>query len=248
MPKPAPSPSAPPNIASAGIRTPSMITWAVGCACQPIFSSCAPKLSPGVPFSMMKAEIPRGPVVWPSRSCHHHVDVRGSRARNELLDTVEHVITAVLDGAGAQCAGVGSRAGLGQAVAGDGIHRRQPRNPFLALFVGAEGVDHPRAHVVDGQECGGRRVGDGQLFEDPDPVEPTQPAAADVIAAVDCRHAELGGLTQHVARKMLGGIPFQGVRGKAFGGERGRRRGDDPFVIVQGKELHKVPGPNSLSG
>src|SRR6201993_4961169 len=61
MPKPAPSPSAPPSIASAGTRTPSRITCAVGWACQPIFSSWAPKLSPSVPFSTTKAEMPRGP-------------------------------------------------------------------------------------------------------------------------------------------------------------------------------------------
>jgi len=39
---------------------------------------------------------------------------------------------------------------------------------------------------------------------------------------------------------MIGGIPFQGVRGKAFGGERGSRLGDDPFVVVQVEKLHKM--------
>ena len=96
-------------------------------------------------------------------------------------------------------------------------------------------VDHPRAHVVDGQERRGGRVGDGQLLEDPHPVEPAQPAAADILAAIDRRHAEFGGLAQHVDREMLGGIPFQGVRRKAFGGERGRRLGDHPFVVVEGE-------------
>ncbi len=62
IPKPPPSPSAPPSMASAGTRTPSSITWAVGWAFQPIFSSWAPKLSPGVPFSTMNAEMPRGPL------------------------------------------------------------------------------------------------------------------------------------------------------------------------------------------
>ena len=170
---------------------------------------------------------------------HHHVDIGGSRAGDELLDAVEHVVAALLDGAGAQRAGVGAGAGLGQAVAGDDVHRGQPRHPGLALFGGAEGVDHPRAHVVDGQERGDRRVGDGQLLEDAHPVESAQPAAADVVAAVDRRHAEFGGLAQHVDRKVLGGIPFQGVRGEAFGGERGRRLGDDPFVVVQGEQMHR---------
>ena len=61
MPKPVPSPSAPPSIASAGTRTPSKITCAVGWAFQPIFCSSAPKLSPGVSFSTTNAEMPRGP-------------------------------------------------------------------------------------------------------------------------------------------------------------------------------------------
>jgi hypothetical protein len=106
------------------------------------------------------------------------------------------------------------------------------------------------AHVVDGQEGGGRRVGGGQLLEDTDPVQSAQPAAADIFAAVDRRHAELGGLAQHVGRKVFGGIPFQGVRGKAFGGERGGRLGDDPFVVVQAEKLHEMALVflNSLSG
>ena len=165
---------------------------------------------------------------------HHHVDVRGSRAGDELFDAVEHIVAALLDGAGAQRARVGSGARLGQAVAGDGVHGRQPRDPSLALFVGAEGVDHPRAHVVDGQERRDDGVCDGQLLEDPHPVQTAQPAAADVVAAIDGRHAQLGGLAQHVDRKMLAGIPFQGVRGKPFGGERGRRLGDDALVVVEG--------------
>ena len=56
-----PSPS-PPTRLAAGTLTPSRITWRVGCAFQPIFFSLAPKLRPGVPLSMRKAEIPRGPL------------------------------------------------------------------------------------------------------------------------------------------------------------------------------------------
>ena len=36
---------------------------------------------------------------------------------------------------------------------------------------------------------------------------------------------------------MLGGIPFQRIRGKLLGGERGRRLGNDPFVVVEAEEL-----------
>src|SRR5262249_23875601 len=55
-----PSPSAPTRFA-AGTRHASNITMVVGCECQPSFFSCAPKLSPGVPFSTRKQEMPCGP-------------------------------------------------------------------------------------------------------------------------------------------------------------------------------------------
>ena len=55
-----PCPSADSRFA-AGTRQPSNITMAVGCDFQPSFFSCAPKESPGVPFSTTKQEMPRGP-------------------------------------------------------------------------------------------------------------------------------------------------------------------------------------------
>ena len=79
---------------------------------------------------------------------------------------------------------------------------------------------------------------DGELLEDAHPVESAQPAAADVVAAVDRRHAEFGRLAQHVDREVLARVPFQRVRGDALGGERGRRLGDHAFVVVQAEELH----------
>ena len=55
-----PSPSDPTRLA-AGTRQSSKMTAAVGWLCQPSFFSCAPKDSPGVPFSTTMQEIPRGP-------------------------------------------------------------------------------------------------------------------------------------------------------------------------------------------
>ena len=244
MENPVPSPSAPPSIASAGTRTPSKMTCAVGWACQPIFSSLAPKLSPGVPFSTMNAEIPRGPVT--AGAGHHDVDVRRAGPGDELLDAVEHVVVAVADGLRTQCAGVRPGTRLGQAVAGDGLHRGQFRHPCLALFVRAVRVDHPRTHVVDGQERGDRGIGGGQLLEDAHGVDAAQPAAACVLTAVDRRHPQLGGLTQLVDREVMGAVPFQRIWGKPLLGERGRRLGDHAFVVVQAEELSRMP--TSLSG
>ncbi|CKT39945.1 Uncharacterised protein [Mycobacterium tuberculosis] len=88
---------------------------------------------------------------------------------------------------------------------------------------------------MDGQKRGGHRVGDRQLLEDAHAVEPAQPTAADVVAAIDRGHAEFGRFPQHVHRKVFGGIPFQGVRSQAFAGEGGRRLDDHPFVVVKDK-------------
>ena len=55
-----PSPSAPTRFAT-GTRTSSKMTCAVGCECQPSFFSCAPKLTPGMSFSMTRQEMPLGP-------------------------------------------------------------------------------------------------------------------------------------------------------------------------------------------
>src|SRR6202007_689636 len=49
---------------------------------------------------------------------HHHVDIRGAGAGNELFDAVEHIVATLLDGARAQRAGIRAGARLRQAVAG----------------------------------------------------------------------------------------------------------------------------------
>ena len=73
--------------------------------------------APGVSFSTMNAEMPRGPSAPVRR--HHHVDVGDSRAGDELLDAVEHVVIAVANRLGAQRRRIRSGTRLGQAVAGD---------------------------------------------------------------------------------------------------------------------------------
>ena len=50
--------------------------------------------------------------------------------------------------------------------------------------------------------------------------------------AVDRRDAELRGFAQHIDGEVLVGIPVQGMRCKAFGGERRRRLDDDALVVV----------------
>ena len=55
-----PSPSAPTRFPT-GTRTSSKLTCAVGCECQPSFFSRAPKLTPGMSFSITSAVMPFGP-------------------------------------------------------------------------------------------------------------------------------------------------------------------------------------------
>ena len=46
---------------SIGTRTLSRISAAVGCECQPILRSGAPKETPGMSFSIARHEMPFGP-------------------------------------------------------------------------------------------------------------------------------------------------------------------------------------------
>ena len=83
-------------------------------------------------------------------------------------------------------------------------------------------------------------IGGGQLLEDAHGVEPAQPAAADVLAAVDRRHAELGRLAQHVGGEVVVLVPLQRIWREPLFGERGRRLGDHAFVVVQTEEVHGI--------
>ena len=98
---------------------------------------------------------------------------------------------------------------------------------------------------MDRQERGDRRIGAGQLLEDPHGVEAAQPAAADVLIAVDRRHPKLGGLPQLLDREVMCAVPFQRMRGKPLLGERGRRLGDHAFVVVQAEELQRCSTSSS---
>jgi len=69
----------------------------------------------------------------------HHV---GERAiADPALPPVQHVLVAVLARLGLQHHGVRAVLGLGQREGADLLERRHPRQPALALLVGAEHVD-----------------------------------------------------------------------------------------------------------
>ena len=56
-----PSPSLPRRLTT-GTRQSSKMTAAVGCECQPSFSSCLPNERPVAPFSTTRQEMPFGPL------------------------------------------------------------------------------------------------------------------------------------------------------------------------------------------
>ncbi len=92
------------------------------------------------------------------------------------------------------------------------------------------------------------RVGDGELLEDPHAVQAAQPATARVLLTVDRRHAQLGGLAQHVDGEVLGGVPLQRVRRDALLGELGRRLGDHARVVVEAEVIHGKLQPYFIVG
>jgi hypothetical protein len=133
--------------------------------------------------------------------------------------------------------GVGAGARLGQAVAGDQLHGRQARQVALAQVVGAEPVDHPRGHVVDGQIGRRRHVAVAQCLENDRCVQTRQARAPDIFLHIDAGETQLGGLAQHVDREVFLLVPLRGMRGKlSFGeGARGLLNGD---LIVAEREIH----------
>ncbi len=73
---------------------------------------------------------------WATGSRHHHIRIGGSRPGDELLDAVQHIVCpgpCTVD-APPGCStrhGIRARTRLGQAVAGNDIHRGQPRHPRI---------------------------------------------------------------------------------------------------------------------
>ena len=113
---------------------------------------------------------------------------------------------------------------------------------LLPLGVIAEGIDHPRRHVVDGDEGRHRRAALRQRLEDQRRVEPGQRRAADVVADVDAADAERGRLAHHVDRKMLLLVPADRMRRDLFRGEGPRHLANRYLVLVE-SEMHLPPAP-----
>lgn len=172
----------------------------------------------------------------------HYVHIGRTGAGDELLHAVHDVVVAVANGPCGQCGRVRARAGFGEAVAAERVHRAQPGQDPVALRVVAEPVDHPADHVVDGQIARDRRAAGGERLEDERRVQPAESGAARVLGDVHPAHAELCRLAEHVDGEVLGLVPFQRVRGEVLrrevrGGSRAmraarRRVSSSPQLIV----------------
>ena len=150
---------------------------------------------------------------------HRHVEVARPAAGDERLRAVEHVIVAVAPRARRQRRRVRAAARLGQAIAGEMLHRHQLGQEPRALLGIAKAVDHPRRHVVDRQIGGGRGAGRRQLLEDQRRVEPGEAAAAELVLDVDAGKAERRRRAQRRDRKLLALVPARRVRQPLGAGE-----------------------------
>ena len=168
------------------------------------------------------------------------VEVGGAGAGDELLGAVEDVVIADLLGAGLEGCGIRARARLGQAVAGEPLHRGELRYPALDLLRRAGLGNHPRDHVVDRDIGRDRGTARRQRLHDKRAVEPLEAGAALLFGHVDRRHPERRRLANDVDREMHGLIPGAGVGRDPLAGERECRLLDRLLFVGEG-EVHHEP-------
>ena len=154
----------------------------------------------------------------------HHADVHVGRrtARDERLGAIQNIIVAIPLGAGAQRCRVGPGARFGETITRHRLHAGERRQPFDALLVVAEPVDHPRGHIVDRDIGRGGRTTRRQLLEDHRRIEPAKPGAAVRFTAINPRESQCRRLAQGRDRKNIVLVPFPGMWRHLFGREGAR--------------------------
>src|SRR5690348_8368865 len=138
--------------------------------------------------------------------------------------------------------GVGSRAGLRQAIAREMLHRAKLRQEFLPDFGTAESVDHPGRHVVDRDI--GRRGGAPlrEFLEDQSGVETAQSRPAHIFLHVNTAEAHPRCLAQRLHRENFAFVPGARVRHHFVVGEGpgGRLEGK---LFFRKLKIHGWPHP-----
>ncbi len=149
-------------------------------------------------------------------------------------------MVAVAFGAGAQRGGVGTGAGLGEAVAAEGVHGAQTGQPAGALGVVPEAVDHPGDHVVDGEVARDGGTADGERLEDEDAVGAGEAGAAPVLRHVHAAETQFGTLAQHVHGEVLLLVPCLGLGCEVLLGEVQGGLDDGQLVVGKAGGQHRV--------
>jgi len=127
-----------------------------------------------------------------TRAAHDDVDITKATAGNERLGAVENVVAALLLCCREERGGVAARARLGKAIRREFFHRRQLGDKLLSQSGRTKRVDHPHAHVVDGEVRRGADTACGQRLKDDRGVDTAQACAAVLVRRVDGAKAEVG--------------------------------------------------------
>ena len=131
---------------------------------------------------------------------------------DEHLGAVDHVLLAVLDGAGLQRADVAAAARLGEGQAAAHLPAGQARQELVPLLLGAVVGEHVGQDVVGAQRAGERHVAFADLLEDHGEGGVVQPHAAVLFRHVDAEQPQL----LHLVDELVG----DGVVGVVVGGGR----------------------------
>ena len=147
-----------------------------------------------------------------ARAGHQHQHVGRARAGDEGLAAVDHVLGALQFRARLECTSVRARAGLGEAIGRQQFATRQAPAVALADLRCPPGAEHPGRHVVDADECGGRRIDRGHFLEHQRRVQTRQRQAADAFGRVQAAEAQGTGLLDRLLGKDALAVPLGRMR------------------------------------
>ncbi len=102
------------------------------------------------------------------------------------------------------------------------LHPRQFWQKPGALLAAAKAIEHPPNHIVDRQIGRGRNTGGRQFLEQDRGVDATEPAAAELLADIDCGKAQRRRAPQGLDREFLPLVPTRGMGQPFFASEIAR--------------------------
>ena len=185
--------------------------------------------------SRTKAETPRAPGVSGSvRAKRRNVPAASAVEMNCFAPAMCHPPSSRVGGR-AQCAGVGSRLGLGQREGADQLAARQRRHEARPLLLGPE-AEQRQGHGarVHGDRDADTRVAARELLDHEHVREEVGPGAAVLLGEADAHQPELGELREDVAREVVLAIPLGRVRLDLGADEVARERLD---LLLLGRKL-----------